>query len=317
MIKQIFAFALCFFLTIKVSANDVTPVSVIVPFSAGSAQDVFARLISEPLGRELGSQVIIVNKPGAGGTLGAAYAHHAKPDGKTYLLAGNSLHLAGALYPSLSYHPLDGFRAAGFMGDFEFVLITSENMKASTLNSFVDRIQASPNAFNYGSAGNGSVTHLGLASFLNHANLQMTHIPLKGTGEIIQEILAGRIQAAMVSAFSIYGHRSDPRIKLLAVTGKQRSNFFPDLPTLSELGYTNFNWSSWIGLLAPVQTPPEKNKAMHLAVARVLEDPVMKSRFHQLGIAPRGLTIHEFDTVLRDSWVAASALISRIKPSRD
>jgi tripartite-type tricarboxylate transporter receptor subunit TctC len=317
MIKPIFLFAVCIFLTIRVSANDVAVVSVVVPFSAGSAQDAFARLISEPLGRELGSQVVIVNKPGAGGTLGAAYVHNAKPDGKTYLMAGTSLHLAGALYPGLPYHPLESFQGAAFLGNSEFVLITAESMNTPTLASFVARVRADPKTFNYGSAGNGSVTHVGLANFLQHANLQMTHIPLKGTGEVIHEILAGRVQAAMVSSFSIYGHRSDARIKLLAVTGKQRSDYFPNLPTLSELGYTKFSWAAWIGLLAPAHTPTDKINAMNQAVARVLADPVMKSQFYQLGIAPKALPNHEFETVLKNSWVESTALISKIKPSRD
>jgi CRP-like cAMP-binding protein len=167
-----------------VHAQTPQPVTIVVPFSAGSAQDVFTRLISDRLAQELRAPVLIINKAGAGGTLGAAFVAHAKPDGKTYLLASSSHHLAGALHPRLSYHPLDSFRGAAFLGMTEFVLIVSETMKTSDLATFVARVQSQPNEFNYASAGSGSVTHAGMASFLNKAGLQMVHIPLKGTGEI-------------------------------------------------------------------------------------------------------------------------------------
>lgn len=317
MIKRIFLTAISLCLFGLASAQDLRTISLVVPFSAGSAQDVFARLISESLGQELQARVVVVNKPGAGGTIASAFVASAKPDGLTYLMASASHHLAGALYPTLTYHPLDSFRGAAFLGFSEFVLITADTMRTPDLASFVARVKSNPNVFNYASAGNGSVTHVGIASFLKSANLQMAHIPLKGTGEIINEVLSGRIQAAMVSSLSIYGYRADPRIKLLATSGSRRSEFFADVPTISESGYSQFKWLVWAGLLAPAATPVDKVDDMNRAVAKVINDPAMKSRFTQLGISPKSLSRAQFENVLKDDWLNASPLIAQFKIIQD
>lgn len=258
-----------------------------------------------------------MNKHGAGGTIAAAFVAHAKPDGQTYLMAGTSQHLAGVLYPNLTYHPLDSFRGAAFWGFSEYVLITSENMQVSNMASFVARVQSNPNAFNYASAGNGSVTHVGMAAFLRNANLQMAHIPLKGTNEIINEVLSGRIHAAMVSSLSIYGYRADPKIKLLATTDSHRSEQFSNLPTISESGYPQFKWISWVGLLAPAATPLEKIQNMNRAVAKVINDPAMKVRFSQMGISPKTMSQAGFDLMLNEEWLHTSPLISQFKIVKD
>ena len=315
-IKLLFIFLASIFFEVG-TAQELPVTSIVVPFSAGSAQDVFARLISEPLGHELGSRIVIVNKNGAGGTIAAAFVARAKPDGQTYLLAGTSQNLAGALYPNLTYHPLDSFRGAAFWGFSEYVLITSENMQVSDMASFIARVQSNPNAFNYASAGNGSVTHVGMSAFLRRANLQMAHIPLKGTNEIINEILSGRVHAAMVSVFSIYGYRADPRIKILATTDSHRSEQFPNLPTISESGYPKFKWISWVGLLAPAATPLEKIQNLNRAVAKVINDPVLKVRFAQLGISPKVMPQARFESLLNEEWLRVSPMISEFNITND
>ena len=301
------------FLCANMAAAETRVTTLVVPFSAGSAQDMFARLISEPLARELGAGVMVVNKPGAGGTIASAFVANAKPDDQTYLLAASNHHLAGAMYPGLKYHPLNDFRGAAFFGFSDFVLITSSSLKTPDLASFVAHVRAHPNAYHYASAGNGSTTHVGMASFLKTAQLQMTHIPLKGTGEIINEILAGRVQAAMVSLLSVSGHRADPRIQILASTHRRRSAHFPHTPTVMESGYPQFQWNSWGGLLAPVATPGEKIQNMSRAVGKVLSDPAMKVRFTQLGISPTLSSPTQFDAVLKADWLHSTALIADFK----
>jgi tripartite-type tricarboxylate transporter receptor subunit TctC len=317
MIKRIFLTAIALCLFGLASAQDLRTISLVVPFSAGSAQDVFARLISEPLGQELQARVLVVNKPGAGGTIASAFVASAKPDGLTYLMASASHHLAGALSPTLTYHPLDSFRGAAFLGFSEFVLITADSMRTTDLASFVARVKSNPNAFNYASAGNGSVTHVGMASFLKSANLQMVHIPLKGTSEIINEVLSGRVQAAMVSSIGIYGHRSDPKIRLLATSGSRRSEFFADIPTISESGYPQFKSQVWVGILAPAATPNDKVDDMNRAVTKIINDSGMKTRFTQMGISPKSLSRSQFESVLKDDWLHASQLIAQFKIVQD
>jgi tripartite-type tricarboxylate transporter receptor subunit TctC len=317
MIKRIFVAAAALCLLGMANAQDLRTVTVVVPFSAGSAQDVFARLISEPLGQELQSRVTVINKPGAGGTIASAYVASAKPDGLTYLMASSNHHLAGTLFSNLTYHPLDSFRGAAFFGFSDYVLITSESMRTPDLGSFVARVKSNPNTFNYASAGNGSNTHVGMLSFLKTANLQMAHIPLKGTGEIINEVLSGRIHGAMVSPLSIYGYRDDPRLKLLATSGSSRSDFLPNLPTLSESGYAKFKWVTWAGLLAPAATPGDKVEVMNRAVTKVINDPIMKSRFNQMGISPRSMARGQFEGILKDDWLHTSSLVVQFKIVQD
>lgn len=299
------------------SAHEHRTISLVVPFSAGSAQDVFARMISEPLGQELRARVLVINKAGAGGTLGAAFVAQAEPDGDTLLMAGSGHHLAGALYPKLSYHPVNSFRGAAFTGSSDFVLVTPASFNTPDLASFVARVQAQPQAFNFASAGSGSATHIGMASFIDRAGLQMVHLPLKGTGEIMSELLAGRVQAAMVSGFSIQAYKADPRLKLLASTDTRRSDQLPDLPTLNEAGYPNYKWTAWTGLLAPAGTSIGVVQEINRAVANVLAEPKIKSQLQQLGLTIRPMSVAQFESLLRDDWRQASNQVRRIKGSLD
>lgn len=310
--------ALCLVAGLTVAtAQELRSITLVVPFSAGSAQDIFARIISEPLGQELRARVLVVNKAGAGGTFGAAFVAHAKPDGDTLLMAASGHHLSGALYPKLSYHPVSNFRGVAFTGSSDFVLVTPASFNTPDLASFVARVQAQPFAFNFASAGIGSTTHVGMASFLDRADLKMVHLPLKGTGEIINELLAGRVQAAMVSAFSMQAYKADHRLKLLASTDMRRSDQLPELPTLHESGYPNYKWIAWAGLLAPAGTHIRVVQEINLALAKVLDEPKIRARLHQLGLTIRTMPVAQFESWLRDDWLQASRQLAHFKGSLD
>lgn len=298
-------------------AQDFRSIGLVVPFSAGSAQDVFARMISEPLGHELRARVLVVNKAGAGGTLGAAFVAQAKPDGDTLLMAASGHHLSGALYPKLSYHPVNSFRGVAFTGSSEFVLVAPASFNTPDVSSFIARVKAQPLAFNFASAGVGSTTHVGMASFLARADLQMVHIPLKGTGEIISELLAGRVHAAMVSAFGIKAYKDDPRLQLIASADTRRSDQFPELLTLHESGYPNFKWSAWTGLLAPAGTPISVVHEINLAMAKVLEDPKINNKLKKMGLSTYRMSVAQFESQLRDDWRQASDHLLRLTSSLD
>lgn len=298
-------------------AQDMRSVSLVVPFAAGSAQDILARLISEPLGQALHARVLVVNKPGAGGTIGAAFVAQAKPNGETLLMASSGHHLAGAMYPRLSYHPVDSFRAVAFTGSSDFVLVTASSMASPDLATFVAQVKAQPNGFNYASAGAGSTTHVGMASFLSRANLQMLHLPLKGTNEVINELLSGRVQAAMVSAFSIHLYKADPRLQLLASTDTQKSEQIPELPTLHETGYPHFKWTVWTGVLAPAGTATSIVQDINRAVTKAYADPQIQKRFQQMGIAPRTMSVAQFDGLLREDWQKTTAQLKQSQTLMD
>jgi tripartite-type tricarboxylate transporter receptor subunit TctC len=197
------------------------------------------------------------------------------------------------------------------------VLVTPASFNIPDLASFVARVKAQPLAFNFASAGNGSTTHIGMASFLDRAGLQMVHLPLKGTGEIISELLAGRVQAAMVSSFSMQAYKADPRLKLLATTDTRRSDQLPELITLNETGYANYKWTAWAGLLAPAGTPIGVVQEINRAVAHVLAEPKIKAQLQQLGLTIRPMPVAQFESLLRDDWQQASNQLRRIKSSLD
>lgn len=301
----------------SVSAQDHRTISLVVPFSAGSAQDTFARLISEPLGQELRARVLVVNKAGAGGTLGSAFVAQSDPDGDTLLMAASGHHLSGALYSKLSYHPVNSFRGAAFTGSSDFVLVTPATFNTPDLASFVARVKAKPLGFNFASAGIGSATHVGMASFLDRVGLQMVHLPLKGTGEIINELLAGRVHAAMISTFSMHAYKADSRLKLLASTDIRRSDQLPELVTLHESGYPNYKWTAWAGLLAPAGTHISVVQEINRAVANVLNEPRIKAQLQQMGLSIRPMSVAQFESLLRDDWLQTSNQLLRIKGSLD
>lgn len=299
----------------KAKASEI--LTWVVPYSAGSAQDTLARLLSQQYSHDVNSPIVVLNKPGAAGTIASAHVAKSKADGRTLLLAASSHHLAGALVHSLPYHPLHSFRAAAFMGFSEYVLVASADLQAACLDDFVKRIALAPQRYHFASSGQGSTTHVGMAAFLARAGLEMTHVPFKGTGEVVQEILAGRIQAALLPALSVYPFKSDIRLRQLALTSLERSAHFPDLPTVAESGYPGFRWISWVGLLAPKGVPDAKIQNTHEAMQRVLVDPAVQKRFQSVGIATRRMNPEQFDQLLKTDWSDAVNMTRQLQLKGD
>ena len=295
------------------NAKDAQANQWVVPFLAGSAQDMIARLLSPYFAQSTGKPLIIQNKAGAGGTVGAAHTAKSEPDGRTLLLAASSHHLAGALLPQLPYHPLHSFRAAAFLGFSEFVLVASANMQVASMGDFVKRAAASPGSLNFASSGNGSATHVAMAAFLARAGLELTHIPFKSTGETVQELLAGRIQVAMLPTLTAQSLQAEPRLVSLALTGFERSVHLPQLPTVAELGYTGFQWLSWAGFLAPKAVPDATIQSLHDTMRRVLTDPTLKRQLQAIGIASSHFSPAQFDRLLQNDWAMATATTRQLK----
>jgi tripartite-type tricarboxylate transporter receptor subunit TctC len=204
-------------------------IHVIVPFGTGAVQDTVARAFNNELGAALNASAIVENRAGAGGTVGAAIVARAPADGNTLVLAAASHNIAAFLYSKLPYDPLKDFVGVANVGNAGYVLAVASGMNVSSTADFIKEVKANPGKYNYASAGNGSATHLAMASFLAKAGLQMTHIPTKSTGEAVNEVLAGRVQAVISSSIGVMGFQDDARMKLLASTGQSRSPFLPKL----------------------------------------------------------------------------------------
>ena len=230
-------------------------IRIVVPFGPGAVQDTVARTFSNELGQLLGASVVIDNRAGAGGTIGTASVAKAAPDGNTLVIAAASHTLAGHMYAKLSYDPIKDFAPVSLLGYSGYVIAAPASMGVSNLAEYIRQVKSKPKQLNYASAGNGSATHLGMASFMARAGLDMQHIPMKSTGDAVNEVLADRVQGVTGATIGLVGFRQDPRIKLLAYTGAKRSKFLPDLPTVAESGMSDFRFDSWFGLLAPAGTP--------------------------------------------------------------
>jgi len=284
-------------------------IRIVVPFGTGAVQDTVARAFNNELGAALNAAVIVENRAGAGGTVGAALVAKAPPDGNTLVLAAASHHIAGFLYSKLPYEPLKDFVGVANLGNAGYVLAVASDLGVANTAEFIQRVKANPGKYNYASAGNGSATHLAMASFLARAGLEMTHIPTKSTGEAVNEVLAGRVQAVISSSVGVMGFQNDPRMKLLASTGQVRSQFLPTLPTVAESGLPGYAFDSWIGLLAPAGTPSAEVERLNAATNKVLADPAIQERFKRLGVEPRSQNAAEFQKLLRADWDAMGAVV--------
>ncbi|HMN81532.1 MAG TPA: tripartite tricarboxylate transporter substrate binding protein [Burkholderiaceae bacterium] len=284
-------------------------IRIVVPFGAGAVQDTIARAISTELGSALNATVIVENRAGAGGSVGSLQVARAAPDGNTLVLAAASHHIVGHLYPKLGYDPLKDFVGVAYLGNSGYVLLTSAALPVTNVAELVRELKANPGKYNYASAGNGSATHLGSAAFLARAGADMVHVPMKSTGDAVNEVVAGRVQMATAATIGVIGFRNDPRVRLLAYTGRTRSKFLPDLPTVAESGLPGFEFDSWIGLLAPAATPKAEVDKINAAVAKVLADPAVQERFTRLGVETSTLPQPEFQRLLAADWDKAGVLV--------
>ena len=280
------------------AAAQANIVRIVVPFAPGGVQDILARTMAPDLGTVLGRNVIVENRAGAGGTIGTGSVAKAAPDSQTLVFAAASHTIAGTLYAKLPYHPLDDFTPVAHVGTVDYVLMTGGNVPAGSVADFIALVKKNPGKFNYASAGNGSATHLAAAYFANLAGLDMVHVPLKATGEAINEVLAGRAQLVVAANIGALPFAKDARVRLLGVTGAKRSRFLPELPAVGEQlpGYV---FDSWLGMLGPAGMPKATVTEINAAVNKLLHDPSMLERLAKQGVEPQAMTPEAFGTLLR------------------
>jgi len=284
-------------------------IRIVVPYGAGAVQDTVARTFNVELGQQLGATVIVENRPGAGGTVGTAAVAKAPGDGSTLVLAAASHNLAGHLYSKLPYDPVKDFVGVSFIGNTGYAIAAPGNLGVNTLGDYIKLVKSKPGQLNYASAGNGSASHLGMAYFLNQVGLQMQHVPMKSTGDAVNEVLAGRVQGVTSAVVGVAAFKNEPRIKLLAYTGPHRSKFLPDLPTVSEAGVAGFHFESWLGLLAPASMPKAEVDRLNAAMQKVLAMPVVQERLSLLGVETGTMTPPEFQRLLHADWELAGTLV--------
>ena len=273
------------------------PIKIVVPFSPGSVQDALARSFSNELGQALGQSVLVENKAGAGGTVGTGIVSKSAPDGYTLVMAAASHNINGTLFPKLSFDPIKDFTAAAYIGTSSYILMTNTEFPAKTVAEFIALAKAKPGGFNYASAGNGSASHLAMAYFDSMAGIDLVHIPTKGTGDAITELLANRAQAVIAANVAALPFAADNRIRFLGVSSEKPSPFVPGIPPISNTvkGYV---FDSWFGLLAPAGTPKEVTNKISTEMAKLLKQPDIIERMRRQGIEIGSLTPSEFNQLL-------------------
>ncbi|MDB5749966.1 MAG: tctC [Ramlibacter sp.] len=283
-------------------------IRMVVPFGPGAVQDTIARTFNAELGQALGATVVVENRPGAGGTVGTAQVARAT-DNNTLVLAAASHTLAGHLYSKLAYDPVKDFTGVAYIGNSGYAIAAPANLGVNNLADYVKLLKTRPGQNNYASAGNGSATHMGMAYFLAKAGVEMQHVPMKSTGDAVNEVLAGRVQGVTSSLVGITGFKGDPRIKILAYTGDRRSKFMPELPTVAEAGVPGYKFDSWIGVLAPSTLPKAEAEKLNAAINKVLAEPAVQERLARLGVESGAMSVDAFQQLLRADYEAAGVLV--------
>jgi tripartite-type tricarboxylate transporter receptor subunit TctC len=284
-------------------------IRIVVPFAAGGVQDILARSISIEMGQALGQTVIVENRAGAGGTIGTSYVAKAESDGTVMVMAAASHNIAGSLYTKLNYDPQKDFAPFAHVGSASYVLMVHPDVPAKTAAEYIRYAKANPGKLNYATAGVGSATHLSMAYFNGLAGIDVVHVPLKATGEAINEVISGRAHAVIAASIGALAFAKDSRIRLLGVTSLKRSKYLPDLPSISESGLPGYEFDSWFGLLGPAATPSADATRINSAMAKLLKDPLILERLDKQGIEPRAMNNSDFHKLLSSDYGRMAAVV--------
>lgn len=281
------------------------PVRIVIPLSSGGTTDVPGRIIAQRLSEALGQQFFVENRPGAGGTIGTDFVAKAKPDGYTLLLMATPHVITANLYKNLPYNTLADFVPVIRIASGPYVLTVHPSLGVNSVRELIALAKANPGKIDYVSSGNGSLQHLTGAQFAHMAGIDLTHVPYKGSAPAQQDLLAGMVKLGFPGTPIVIPHVKSGRLKALAVTTAQRSAQMPDVPTVAEAGVPGFESLSWVGLIAPVGTPPEIVTKLHDEIAKLLRLPDVQQLLAASGMEATPTTSEGFGAYLKseyDKW---------------
>ncbi len=276
------------------------PIRLIVPFAPGGSTDIVARIVGQRMGEELGQTVIIENKGGAGGAIGAAEAARAKPDGYTLSVATvSTMAVNPACRSDLPYDPVRDFVPVTNFANVPNVIVVNPKFPGNDFEGMVKALKADPGKYSYGSSGTCSINHLFGEAFKHATGTQIVHVPYKGSGPAVVDTVAGQVEVLFDNLPSSMNQIQAGNLRPIAVAGPARADALKDIPTLEELGHPELNNPAWYGLLAPAGTPPEIVTKLRDAAVAALKDPKVTKALEQQGAAPSGNTPEEFAAEIR------------------
>ncbi len=286
------------------------PVKWVVPFPPGGAMDAIARTLGEVASRKLGQPFIVENKAGAGGNIGADYVAKQPADGYTLMITSIGMATNGALYSKLSYNPIKDFAPVSLLAVVPNVLVVSPHQKdIKSAKDLVAKAQQNPDKLTYASAGNGTSIHLAGANFTALTGVKMLHIPYRGSGPAITDLLGGQVDVMFDSITSARPHIQAGKLKALGVTTKTRSTSLPDVPTLAEAGITGYEVSPWFAAFMPAGTPPAIVEKLGKTLNEAMTDPEVKKRLDFIGAEPIGSSPQALGQHLKTETERWTALI--------
>jgi len=289
------------------------PVRIVIGFTPGGVPDITARTIAAKLTENWKQQVIVDNRPGAGGTIAAQIVATANPDGHTLLSVSNAHSVGPAIYPKLPYDTLRDFAGITMTASGPALLLVAPSTGARTAKDLIALARAKPGQLNFSSAGVGSGSHFGGELFKSQAGIDVVHIPFKGIPEAITETMAGRVHFFLSPLASAIGLVRDGKVPAVGVTSLKRIPQLPDLPTVAESGLPGFKWDYWYGLLAPARIPRPLLARLNQEVTGVLNQPDVRSRWTALGADPAPTTAQAFDKFIAEDIATLTAIARKSK----
>ena len=284
-------------------------ITLVVPFSVGGSTDIVSRILAQELGTALGKTVVVENRLGGGGVIGWGSVAKAQPDGYTLLTLELSYAIAAGLIPNLPYDPKTAFAPIVTAVSMPHVQVVNPAVRANTMQEFVVLAKANPGKLNYGSGGSGTNTHLGSELLKSIAGIDMVHVPYKGAGAVLQDLMAGQVQALIASLPTVLPHVKSGKLRALMVTSDARSSHLPDVPTAKEAGLPGMVMTFWVNFAAPAGTPRTIVDQLNREVIAALAKPATLKRLSDLGLDPVGSTPEQAAKLLDSEIQRWSAVI--------
>jgi tripartite-type tricarboxylate transporter receptor subunit TctC len=293
-------------------AYPVRPITMVVTFAAGGSSDVLARAVTESVSKRLGRQIVVDNRPGAGGQIGAEWVARAAPDGYTVLFGTNgTLGIGPALYKNLRYDPVHDLGPVGILHKLPLLLIVSPSTPATNLQELIVYARKNPGALSFASAGVGSVSHLAGELFMEEAKIDILHVPYKGGAGAVTDLISGRVSMMLETIPNALPLANNGQMRAFAVTTRERSAAAPDIPALAESGLPTFDVSAWTGLFVPAGTPGAVVDRLNAETRNIASDSHYVDRVHTMGTNVASSSPQEFGEFVRDDIARWERVITR------
>jgi tripartite-type tricarboxylate transporter receptor subunit TctC len=286
------------------------PIRLIVPFTPGGVTDTSGRLIAEQLGKRLGQQIVVDNKPGASGNIGTSLVKAAAPDGYTLMLGfDGTLVINPHVFANIPFDTAKDFAPIGKIGNATLILVAHPDVPAKTLQEVIALSKTKAGGLSYGTSGTGGTPHIAGELLKSRTNANLVHIPYKGGGQAMTDVLGGNIPLVYTAVAGAQGHVKGGKLRAIAVSSAQRSSALPDVPTFIESGVADFVADSWVGLLAPAKTPPAIIKQLNTELNAVLNDPAVREKLRAIGIDASPGSAEQFRDAMASDLVRYGAVV--------